>query len=53
MQLRDLGVEAHLNTAFKHFYLFIREFDLVQMKDMEPLKEAIAKINELYPKSKK
>lgn len=30
----DLGVEAHLNTAFKHFYLFIKEFDLVETKEM-------------------
>ena len=57
----DLGVEAHLNTAFKvkssnpeiplshfflkHFYLFIREFDLVETKEMAPLQHLIDKIN--------
>jgi len=40
----DLGVEAHLNTAFKHFYLFVAEFDLIEEKEMEPLKEHIDRI---------
>jgi len=44
-EIVELGVEAHLNTAFKHFYLFIREFDLVEMKEMEPLRHHIDKIN--------
>jgi len=44
-EIMDLGVEAHLNTAFKHFYLFIREFDLVEGKEMAPLQHLIDKIN--------
>jgi len=36
-EIVELGVEAHLNTAFKHFYLFIREFNLVDEKEMAPL----------------
>jgi len=36
-EIVELGVEAHLNTAFKHFYLFIREFSLVDEKEMAPL----------------
>jgi len=41
----DLGVEAHLNTAFKHFYLFIKEFNLVDQEEMEPLGSLITEIN--------
>jgi MOB kinase activator 1 len=37
----SLGEEAHLNTCFKHFYLFINEFGLVEKKEMEPLQELI------------
>jgi MOB kinase activator 1 len=44
-EIIDLGVEAHLNTAFKHFYLFIREFDLVEPKEMAPLEHTIEEIN--------
>ena len=44
-EIVDLGVEAHLNTAFKHFYLFIREFDLVDPKEMAPMQYHIDKIN--------
>ena len=28
--------EAHLNTAFKHFYVFVEEFDLIEFKDLQP-----------------
>eukprot|EP01133_Synstelium_polycarpum_P005929 gene5929-6868_t len=40
-----LGVEAHLNTCFRHFYLFIKEFNLVDKKEMAPLQHLIDKIN--------
>lgn len=43
-EIVELGVEAHLNTAFKHFYLFIREFDLVEPKEMAPLQHLIDNI---------
>ena len=36
-----LEMEAHLNTAFKHFYLFIKEFNLVEAKEMAPLETII------------
>jgi MOB kinase activator 1 len=44
-EIVDLGVEAHLNTAFKHFYLFIEEFDLVEPKEMVPLEHEIEEIH--------
>jgi MOB kinase activator 1 len=43
-QIIELGVEAHVNSAFKHFYLFIREFELVEKADMAPLQHLIDKI---------
>ena len=42
----DLGVEAHLNTNFKHFYLFVKEFDLVDEKELAPMKGRITSIEE-------
>lgn len=36
-----LGAEAHLNTCFKHFIYFVREFQLIDEKEQEPLKELI------------
>lgn len=40
----SLGEEAHLNTCFKHFYFFIIEFDLVEKKELEPLKDLIDRL---------
>lgn len=40
----SLGEEAHLNTCFKHFYFFIVEFDLVEKKEMEPLRDLIERL---------
>jgi MOB kinase activator 1 len=40
----ELGVQAHFNSSFKHFYLFIKEFDLVSKSDMAPLQHLIDKI---------
>ena len=36
-----LGEEAHLNTSFKHFILFTREFDLLEQRELGPVKELI------------
>ena len=42
----ELKLKPHLNTCFKHFILFIKEFKLVSSKELEPLKDLIAKIDE-------
>ncbi|CAO1619263.1 unnamed protein product [Parajaminaea phylloscopi] len=34
-----LSVEAHLNTSYRHFLLFITEFDIVDPKELAPLVE--------------
>ena len=36
-----LGEEAHLNTSLKHFALFVREFSLVDKKELLPLQPLI------------
>ena len=43
-QVIQLQEEAHLNTSFKHFIYFIQEFDLVEKKELAPLKELIDKL---------
>ncbi|RHY29925.1 hypothetical protein DYB32_005991 [Aphanomyces invadans] len=40
----NLGAEAHLNSCFKHFIYFVTEFDLVDAREQEPLKELIANL---------
>lgn len=39
--LYDLNAEAHLNSSFKHFILFSREFNLMENQDVAPLRELI------------
>jgi len=43
--VRTAKAEAHINTSFKHFYFFVKEFNLVDDKSMEPLKHVIDTIN--------
>jgi len=38
-QIVALGIEAHLNTSYRHFFLFINEFDLVEKKELAPLED--------------
>lgn len=40
----NLGEEAHLNTCFKHFYYFIREFNLVDKRELAPLDDLIGNL---------
>lgn len=39
-----IGAEAHVNTCYKHFYYFVKEFDLINAKELEPLAEMTAKV---------
>lgn len=43
-KLLSLGAEAHINTCYKHFYHFVIEFNLVDKKELDPLKEMSAKL---------
>jgi len=48
-KLSQLGIEPHLNTGFKHFYLFAREFKLIEdRKEFGPLMQIIEEINKTY-----
>eukprot|EP00754_Rhynchopus_humris_P022007 Rhum_TRINITY_DN14767_c2_g1::Rhum_TRINITY_DN14767_c2_g1_i1::g.116751::m.116751/K06685/MOB1, Mats; MOB kinase activator 1 len=40
-QIKALGEEAHLNTAFKHFCLFAMEFHVVDATEMIPVYDLI------------
>lgn len=40
-KIRDLHEEAHLNTAFKHFMLFVWEFDLIPKEELAPLHDLL------------
>jgi len=39
-----VGAEAHLNTCFKHFIFFVKEFKLIDDKELKPLDDLINKI---------
>ncbi|CAH8285704.1 unnamed protein product [Eruca vesicaria subsp. sativa] len=39
-----LEEEAHLNTCFKHFVLFISEYQLINEAELAPLKDLVEKI---------
>ncbi|KAG2370635.1 hypothetical protein C9374_000998 [Naegleria lovaniensis] len=43
-QIKILGEEAHLNTAFKHFMYFTFEFDLISAAELEPMAEVIVSL---------
>lgn len=43
-KMATFGAEAHLNTCFKHFVLFSRQFSLVEPREMVPLQQLIDNI---------
>eukprot|EP00026_Physarum_polycephalum_P015928 Phypoly_transcript_16732.p1 GENE.Phypoly_transcript_16732~~Phypoly_transcript_16732.p1 ORF type:complete len:225 (+),score=31.32 Phypoly_transcript_16732:99-773(+) len=45
-KMKSLEAEAHLNTCFKHFYYFTKEFDLIAAKEMVPLEGVISQLIE-------
>jgi len=45
-KINAIGAKAHLNTCFKHFIFFILEFQLVDEKDLAPLKNFIDKFKD-------
>jgi len=42
--MQEMGAEPHLNTCFRHFMLFVREFDLIETQELAPLRGLIDKI---------
>lgn len=43
-QVVRLELEPHLNTCFRHFVLFTKEFGLVEERELAPLAELIARV---------
>ncbi|XP_055003158.1 MOB kinase activator 3B [Sorex araneus] len=39
-----MGAEAHVNTCYKHFYYFVTEMNLIDRKELEPLKEMTSRM---------
>lgn len=46
-----IGAEAHVNTCYKHFYYFVTEFELINIKELEPLKEMTLRVCKDSPSS--
>jgi hypothetical protein len=40
------AADEDLNSGFKHFYLFVKQFDLVEVRDMVPLEHLTRKIDD-------
>ncbi|KAL7060445.1 hypothetical protein AAHC03_09703 [Spirometra sp. Aus1] len=43
-RLMEIGAEAHVNVCYKHFYYFVTYFDLIDPKELEPLRELTQRI---------
>lgn len=43
-QIESVGASAHLNTSFKHFLLFVWEFGLVKVQEMEAVAEVVREV---------
>ena len=43
-RLEEIKAEAHCNTLYKHFYYFVKEFQLLDEKEYEPLVELTKRI---------
>jgi len=41
-EMVEQEADAHLKHSFKHFIYFVKEFDLVGLKDLEPLQDLVA-----------
>ncbi|KAI8821068.1 Mob1/phocein [Fimicolochytrium jonesii] len=49
-QLEEVGEDRHLNTCFKHFILFVTEYDLIDSKELQPLQSIANQILEQNPR---
>jgi len=43
-RVEQLKAIEHLNTSFKHFMLFVQEFNLIDQKQLEPLSELVKEL---------
>jgi len=42
--IEHLKAIEHLNTSFKHFILFVHQFDLIESKELAPLQDLIDRL---------
>lgn len=47
-KLDELGAAAHLNTSFKHFIFFVWQFELVESRELEALRDLVAELRVKY-----
>jgi len=40
----NLGAEAHINQCYKHFYHFVTHFNLIEQRELNPLKDMTMQI---------
>lgn len=38
-RVQSMGAEAHINACYKHFFYFVRHFNLIDKRELEPLKD--------------
>ena len=43
--IKTVGAEAHLNTSFRHFILFAKNFDLIPVEQLAPLQSIISQFD--------
>ncbi len=48
-KIMSLEAEAHLNTCFKHFAVFVQEFGLVDAAELRPLAHLIVSLTTPAP----
>jgi MOB kinase activator 1 len=41
-EMMEEEADAHLNHSFKHFVYFVKEFDLMEPEELEPMKDLVA-----------
>lgn len=47
-KLEELGAVAHLNTSFKHYLFFIWEFELVEPREIDALRDIAGELRQTY-----
>jgi hypothetical protein len=47
-KLEELGAVIHLNTSFKHYLFFIWEFDLVESREIDALRDIAGELRQVY-----
>lgn len=49
-EMREAEADAHLNHSFKHFIYFVKEFNLIDDEELEPLKDLVTLCIKEHPR---